>query len=434
MGNYRVVHYLNQFFGQIGGEEKANISLRVLDKPVGPGNAFNNALGESTEIVSTIICGDSFFNEHKDEVQAEIKEVLQDIKPNLVIAGPAFNAGRYGMACGGVAEVASGLDIPVISGIYPENPGYDMYKQFAYFVETSNSAAGMRTALPDMVNLVKNYIEKDGDLGLPEKEGYLPRGIRRNTFVENRGSKRAVDMLIAKLNDKDFKTEYPMPDFDRVDPVEELKDIENATIALVTSGGIVPKGNPDHIESSSASKYGKYSIEDIYEMDKLTHETAHGGYDPVYANEDPNCVLPVDVLRDLENEGKIGKLHKYYYSTVGNGTSVANAKAYAKKIAKDLLEDGVQAVILTSTWGTCTRCGATMVKEIERAGIPVVHIATVVPISKTVGANRIIPAIAIPHPLGDPNLAKQKQKEIRKELVLKALEALQTPIDSQTVF
>lgn len=349
MKKYRVVHYLNQFFGQIGGEEKANISPRVLDQPVGPGNAFNNALGESAEIISTIICGDSYFNEHKDEVQAEIKEVLQDINPDLVIAGPAFNAGRYGMACGGVAEVASSLDIPVVSGIYPENPGYDMYKQFAYFVETSDSAAGMRTALPDMVNLVKRYIETEGDLGLPEKEGYLPRGIRKNTYVKDRGSKRAVDMLVAKLNGKDFKTEYPMPDFDRVDPVAPLKDIENITIALVTSGGIVPKGNPDHIESSSASKFGKYSIEDIYEMNKKTHETAHGGYDPVYANEDPNCVLPVDVLRDMEDEGKIGKLHKYYYSTVGNGTSVANAKAYAQEIAKDLLEDGVQAVILTST-------------------------------------------------------------------------------------
>lgn len=75
-----------------------------------------------------------------------------------------------------------------------------------------------------------------------------------------------------------------------------------------------------------------------------------------------------------------------------------------------------------------------MVKEIERAGIPVVHIATVIPISKTVGANRIIPAVAIPHPLGDPELAKAKQKEIREMLVHKAINALQRPIDTQTVF
>ena len=349
MAKYKIVHYLNQFFGQIGGEEKANIAPQVKDGSVGPGNAFNNALGDKAEIVNTIICGDSYFNENKDEVQAIIKEKLNEINPDMVIAGPAFNAGRYGMACGGVAEVAYDLDIPVVSGIYPENPGYDMYKQFAYFVETSDSAAGMRTALPNMADLVKTYIEKEGELGLPEDEGYLPRGIRKNVFADKRGSTRAVDMLVAKLQEKEFKSEYPMPNFDRVDPVDPLENIEDAKIALVTSGGIVPKGNPDHIESSSASKYGKYSIDDIYEMTAESHETAHGGYDPVYANEDPNCVLPVDVLRDMENEGKIGKLHDYYYSTVGNGTSVANAKAYAQEIAQELQEDGVQAVILTST-------------------------------------------------------------------------------------
>jgi glycine reductase len=75
-----------------------------------------------------------------------------------------------------------------------------------------------------------------------------------------------------------------------------------------------------------------------------------------------------------------------------------------------------------------------MVKEIERAGIPVVHICTVVPISLTVGANRIIPAVAIPHPLGNPNLEKTEEKKLRRKLVEKALKALQTEVDKQTVF
>lgn len=75
-----------------------------------------------------------------------------------------------------------------------------------------------------------------------------------------------------------------------------------------------------------------------------------------------------------------------------------------------------------------------MVKEVERAGIPVVHIATVVPISLTIGANRIVPAIGIPYPLGDPNLPEEKSKQIRRELVERALKALQTSVDEQTVF
>ncbi len=75
-----------------------------------------------------------------------------------------------------------------------------------------------------------------------------------------------------------------------------------------------------------------------------------------------------------------------------------------------------------------------MVKEIERAGIPVVHICTVVPISLTVGANRIVPAIAIPHPLGNPALEAADEKKLRRELVEKCLKALETEVDGQTVF
>lgn len=75
-----------------------------------------------------------------------------------------------------------------------------------------------------------------------------------------------------------------------------------------------------------------------------------------------------------------------------------------------------------------------MVKEIERAGIPVVHICTVVPISLTVGANRIVPAVAIPHPLGNPNMPADEEKKIRRNLVMKALNALTTEVHGQTVF
>jgi glycine reductase len=75
-----------------------------------------------------------------------------------------------------------------------------------------------------------------------------------------------------------------------------------------------------------------------------------------------------------------------------------------------------------------------MVKEIERVGIPVVHMCTIVPISLTVGANRIVPTIAIPHPLGDPSLSMEEEKDIRRKLLSRALKALQTEVSEQTVF
>ena len=75
-----------------------------------------------------------------------------------------------------------------------------------------------------------------------------------------------------------------------------------------------------------------------------------------------------------------------------------------------------------------------MVKEIERAGIPVVHVCTVTPISMTVGANRIVPAVAIPHPLGNPSLSPQDEKQLRRKILTTALDALSTEVDGQTIF
>lgn len=345
----RVVHYINQFFGQIGGEEKADVGPEVREGVVGPGMAFKQAFKDEAQIVATIICGDSYFNENIEKAKSEIIEMIKKYNPDLFIAGPAFNAGRYGVACGTITKaVKDELGIPVVTGMYIENPGVDLFKKDIYIISTKDSAAGMKDAVTKISKLAMKLV-KGEEIGTPESEGYIERGIRKNYFADQRGSFRAVDMLIKKIKGEQFKTEYPMPDFDRVAPNPPVKDMAHATIALVTSGGIVPKGNPDRIESSSASKFGKYDIEGKLDLTENDFQTAHGGYDPVYANKDADRVLPVDVMRELEREGVIGKLYRYYFATVGNGTSVANAKKYGAEIAKQLRNDGVDAVILTST-------------------------------------------------------------------------------------
>ena len=345
----KVVHYINQFFAGIGGEEKADIQPEMRDGVVGPGMAFNAGLKPDAEIVATIICGDSYFNENIDQAKATILEMVKQHDPDLFIAGPAFNAGRYGVAAGTIATaVQQELGIPAITGMYVENPGADMFKKDVIMVSTRDSAAGMRDAVAKMIPLAKKMLAGE-EIGSPEDEGYMARGIRKNVFLEDRGSKRAVDMLVKKLAGEDYETEFAMPEFDRVEPSPAIKDITKAKIALVTSGGIVPKGNPDRIESSSASKYGKYDLSAWDDLTADNAETAHGGYDPVYANQDADRVLPLDVLRQMEKDGKIGELHKYWYSTTGNGTAVASAKAFAKEIGEELVADGVDAVILNST-------------------------------------------------------------------------------------
>lgn len=350
MAKLKVVHYINQFFAQIGGEEKADYPVELrAGEVVGPGMALTQNFKDEAEIIATIVCGDSYFNENLEKAKAEILEMVKEQAPDIFIAGPAFNAGRYGVACGTIAAaVQEELGIPSLTGMYVENPGADMFKNQVYMVSTKNSAAGMRDAVKKMAPLAVK-LGKGEKIGSSAEEGYMPNGIRVNFFEKERGSQRAVKMLIKKLAGKPFETEFPMPDFDRVDPNPAVKDLAHAKIALVTSGGIVPKGNPDHIESSSASHYGEYDITGVMDLTEDTYETAHGGYDPVYANEDSDRVLPVDVLRDMEKEGIIGELHHLFYTTTGNGTAVASAKAFADEFSKKLVADGVDAVILTST-------------------------------------------------------------------------------------
>ena len=350
MSKIKVVHYINQFFANIGGEEMAHVPAEVrVGEVVGPGLAFAQAFGEEAEIVATIICGDSYFNENLEEAKASILAMVKEQNPDVFIAGPAFNAGRYGVACGTVCEmVKEELGIPVVTGMYEENPGADMFKNKVYTVATKNSAAGMRAAVKYMAPLALK-LAKGEKIGASCEEGYMPNGIRVNLFEKKRGSQRAVEMLLKKIAGKPFVTEYPMPSFDKVAPQPAVKDLSKATIALCTSGGIVPKGNPDHIESSNASHYGEYDITGVMDLTEATYETAHGGYDPVYANEDSDRVLPVDVLREMEANGVIGKLHNKFYTTTGNGTAVLSSKAFAEEYAQKMIADGVDAVIMTST-------------------------------------------------------------------------------------
>lgn len=348
MAKLRVVHYINQFFAQVGGEEMAHIAAYKHPGALGPGLAITAACKGEAEIVSTIVCGDSYFNENLEQAKKEILAFVSEENPDLFIAGPAFNAGRYGVACATICAEVQKMGIPVVTGMYVENPGADMFKKEIYIISTKNNAAGMRDAVAKMVPLGLKLANKQ-EIGASAVDGYIPNGVRINFFEKERGSARAVKMLVNKLAGKEFTTEYPMPNFDRVAPMPAVKDLSKVKIAIVTSGGIVPKGNPDRIESSSASKFGKYDIKDFSDLTRESHETAHGGYDPTYANEDADRVIPVDVLREYEKEGVIGELSRYFYTTVGNGTAVASAKKFGAEIAKDLIDQNVAAVILTST-------------------------------------------------------------------------------------
>lgn len=348
MGKLKVVHYINQFFANIGGEEKANIEPFLVEGKIGPGIKLENELGEEWEIAATIVCGDGYFGENLVKAGDQILEMVKSINPDIFIAGPAFNAGRYGTACGAACRIVNqSLNIPTVTGMYHENPGVELFKKDTIIAISGNSSRDMARSIIKMADIAKKLHK--GTLGPARTEGYIPQGYRKSTFSDTRGSKRAIDMLLKKINGDAYTTELVLPDFDRVEPLPALRDLSNKTIALVSSGGIVPLANPDQIESASATKWGAYSIEGLGALSPLEFQSIHGGYDTSFANVDPNRVVPVDGARYLERQGVIGILHEKIYITVGTGTSVANAKRFGEEIGKELRTQGVDGVLLTST-------------------------------------------------------------------------------------
>jgi glycine reductase len=345
----RVIHYINQFFGQMGGEEKADIAPFLKEGPVGPGLLLKNLLGEKGEVVATIVCGDNYFANNIENAKKEVLNLLTSLKPDLLFAGPAFNAGRYGIACSEVCKLAKGkLGINAVTGMYRENPGVDLCRKEIYIIEIGASSRSMNEAMAKMVRLGLKLVLHE-PIGGPQEEGYLPRGIKRNVISKDFGSERAIRGLLAKIKGEPFTTEIKQPLFDQVSSAPPIEDLTNSTIALVTEGGLVPKGNPDHIESARATRYGIYSLEGLDGFDRERFEAIHMGYDTTFVNEDPDRLVPLDVMREMEQEGVIGRVHPYFYTTTGCATSIENGRKIGNDIAKILKESEVTGVIVTST-------------------------------------------------------------------------------------
>jgi glycine reductase len=336
----KVLHYLNQFFAGMGGEEAAGCEPARLDGPVGPGK------GLGLDVAITLVCGDDYFGEHEDEALAQLLRWLETERPDVLVCGPSFGSGRYGYACGTIAREAARRGIPAVCGMFEESPGVAAADGAAYIVPTSTNVAGMRDALPRMASLAGRLAAGE-ELGGPKEEGYLPRGLRRNERVEQTGAARAVDLLLAKLAG-DTRTEVAAA-FDLVSPPPPVADLRSAKLALVTEAGCVPQGNPDGLPTIRAHAWLRYPVPAEGSLEPGRYESVHGGFDVAKANADPNRLVPLDAVSGLLEEGRIGSLHDVFYTTTGNGTPVAAATKFGQEIAEELKANGVEAVILSGT-------------------------------------------------------------------------------------
>jgi glycine reductase complex component B subunit gamma len=345
----RVVHYLNQFFGGIGGEQHADHPVEVRAGAIGPGRALEREWDGAATIVATVIAGDNHVSTSVAEAEDAIRAALELHRPAVLVAGPAFNAGRYGMGCATACRVASSLRIPSATAMFPANPALAMHENRGLIVlPTDETALGMPRAARSLARLALK-LGRGEPLGTAADEGFLPRGLRRDVWHEQTGAERAIALLKRKLAQQPYRSELPIEVFDSVPPAPPLARIAGARIALITTGGIVPRGNPDRLREYNSVTWRPYSIAGLDDLTADAWEPIHGGYDSTFARADPDRVVPVDALRALERAGAFGALDDRLYVTVGVGTSVGNARRFGEEIARDLRDREVDGVILTAT-------------------------------------------------------------------------------------
>jgi glycine reductase len=346
----KVLHYLNQFFAGLGGEDQANVALGTRAGPVGPGVLLNRLLQEQGFNVelTTVWCGDTYAAEHVADVVSEVTDLVQSERPDIVVLGPAFNAGRYGLVCGELAsQIPLRTGVPALTGLHEESAAVGMFRSTAMIVRTGRSAVSMTSAMKAISALVPRLVE-GVPIDDPEAEGLYGVERRRNRLESRTAADRAVDALLQLLGGVDVGTELALPDIESVPVPPPVADLSTATIALVTEGGLVPKGNPDRLSTSASERWGAYRLDELA-TGPSTFESIHGGYDTQFVNESPFRLVPIDVVSELVDEGRIGALHSKYYVTSGTATKVENCRRMGSEIAAVLHNEGIQAVILTGT-------------------------------------------------------------------------------------
>ena len=287
-------------------------------------------------------------SEQHDAALTEIGSELRRLAPDVVLAGPAFGAGRYGLACAHVCRHARALGIAAVAAMHPENPGATSGKREVVIVPTGESAASMQPALERMARLAVR-LGRGEELGPAELEGYLPQG-RRRTYDRGRpGWERALDMLRAKLHGRPFTTEVPYNAPDQVMPAPPIADLTRATIAMVTTGGLVRKGNPEKQSAANAARYHRHSVASLESLTSEEWEAYHAGYFNHIVNKNPNYILPLSFLRELEAAGRVGRVHEHIYALPGVSTPVAGARELGRAIAEDLKHAGVDGALLVAT-------------------------------------------------------------------------------------
>ncbi|MFN2504629.1 MAG: glycine/betaine/sarcosine/D-proline family reductase selenoprotein B, partial [Acidimicrobiales bacterium] len=174
-GPIRVVHYVNQFFAGLGGEDAANTGADSRPGPVGPGRKLADLLGPGFEVVATVFCGDDYAVSGP-AVTEEVLALVQAAEPDLLVAGPAFTSGRYGLACARLVAAAQATGLAAVAALHGDNPGVD--EAGAAPVVAAGEAA--RTMGPSLERLAAAAAKLAAGETLTADDGRVGKVPRRN--------------------------------------------------------------------------------------------------------------------------------------------------------------------------------------------------------------------------------------------------------------
>jgi glycine reductase len=349
----RVMHFMNQYFAGLGGEDKADVSAGHFEGPVGPGKRLQELLGDSAEIVLTTYCGDNYFPAHRDEVLNTILKIATNHNVKMLAAGPAFFSGRHGFACVEVCHaVSSSLDLPCVAAMAISNPalaGYRQKKDRRVFIfPTAETVIGMEEALERMARALSK-LASGSVMGPASEEGYIPRGLRIAGTASKTGVARAVDMLLNRLSDRPFATEIPIEVMEQTPIAPRVVNLKDASIAMASTAGVHAAGNPHGAKPVKNKVWAKYPIGNLNSMKEGSWMLLHAGITSLFITDTPDYGAPLDACRELEREGAFLRLSPDFYSTTGVSGAIADMERIGKEMVRDMKAEKVDGILLVST-------------------------------------------------------------------------------------
>ena len=340
---------MNQFFAGIGGEEKAGQEALLLPHAVGVGSVIETALKAHGVEYATIVCGDNYFHEAEPEALRTIGSAINEFHPDLFLAGPAFNAGRYGLACAKLCSwVCDNWRIPAITGMDENNPGTREIGRHVFVVQTGASTASMTETLKRYSQLIEKLLAQDAAaVENFRAEHCLPIPRRFTVKTGKPDYVRATDLLLSKLNGQAYTSEIPRIETEAHTIPNLAGILSDATVALVTEGGLVPTGNPDRLESSRGRSFSIRSP-------GVTISSAASSRRCTPVTTPPRSIRSRS-HRSGRRDARAGEgakdqnLHDHYFVTTGTGAMPSKMAELGAGIADEVATAGVNAVILTAT-------------------------------------------------------------------------------------